>query len=61
MNEKYFVLTKYESGRCGYSERKYDTPQGAERRASAIRKKPGVKSASVCCQTAATIDIKNYI
>ncbi len=57
----YFVLTKYESGRCGYSERKYATESGARRRAVAIRKRAGVKSATVCYQTGLTVDIKKFI
>lgn len=57
----YFVLTKYKSGRCGYSERKYATEQGARRRAAAIRKRADVKSATVCYQTGLTVDIKKFI
>lgn len=61
MNGNYFVLTIYEGGRAGYSERRYKTPRGAERRAVIQRKKAGVKTARVCYQTGMTVDIKKFI
>lgn len=57
----FFVLTEYESGRVGYSVRRYQTERQAERRAALQRKKSGVKTAKVCYQTGQTVDIKKFI
>ncbi len=61
MNGYYIVVTEYESGRVEYSVKRYQTQQGAERRASINRLKLGVKSSRVCYQTGMTVDIKKFI
>lgn len=61
MNEYFFVLTIYEGGRVGYSEKQYKTQQGANRRAALQSKKAGVKTARVCYHTGETVDIKKFI
>ena len=57
----YFVLTIYEGGRAGYTEKKYRTAHGAERRAAIQRNKAGVKTARVCYETGNSVDIKKFI
>lgn len=61
MTGNYFVLTIYEGGRVGYSEKRYKTQAGANRRAELQRKKAGVRTARVCYQTGQTVDIKKFI
>lgn len=61
MTGYYFVLTIYEGGRAGYTEKQYKTSHGAERRAAIQRKKAGVRSAKVCYQIGNTIDLKKFI
>ena len=58
----YFVLTEYESGRYGVSERRFATESEAERRAESRRKKAGVKSARVKYQAGQNdVDIRKFI
>lgn len=61
MSGYYFVLTIYQGGRVGYSEKQYKTERGANRRAELQRKKAGVNTAKVCYQTGETVDIKKFI
>lgn len=61
MNGFYFVLTIYQGGRVGYSEKQYKTERGASRRAALQRNKAGVRTAKVCYQTGETVDIKKFI
>ena len=61
MNGYYFVLTVYASGRCSYTDKRYITKQGAERKAARMRKKSDVSSAFVCYQTGLTVDIKRFV
>ncbi len=58
----FFVLTHYESGRWGYSERRFPTAEQAERCAEIKRTKAGVKTAGVRYQAGQTaVDIKKFI
>lgn len=58
----FFVLTVYENGRVGYSERRYQTEKKAERLARLRRKRAGVKTATVRYQAGQTaVDIKKFI
>lgn len=61
-NGYWFVLTEYENGRCGYTERRYKTKLSAQRRAKIIRQRQGIKTAKVCYQCGVKpIDIKKFI
>ena len=62
MNGYFFVVTVHESGRAGYSERRFNTEEEAEQLAIARRKRAGVKTATVKYQAGETaIDIKKFI
>lgn len=62
MDGYFFVLTEYESGRFGYSEKRFVTEEAAEQCAVARRKRAGVKSASVRYHAGETaVDIKKFI
>lgn len=59
---EFIVLTEYENGRFGISEKRFTDEDSAERCARARRRRKGVKRAGVrVVESARDVDIKNLI
>lgn len=59
--DKYVVLTEYENGRFGISDKQFSDAKQAERLARLRRRRKGVKRAGVRHITSEDVDIKNLI